>query len=271
MGSPINAAINPADNLRYYTFNGQQLVSVTSLRRVVGMPFALANWQVAQVIKAAALIRGTVAESALSEDEYPKALRRGAMQERDSAAALGSSVHEAADLGIKAANLPDTDERKPFLLQYEDWQQKMSPNILVSEAQVFHPQEGYAGSLDLIADVRPDGGMRPPTRFLIDLKTGKGLYTDHAVQLALYMDATFIGGYDPLEDADVMYAQQTQYLTECESMAILHLRPDGWQWVEIPHTAELSAAALQMVRLSRFYLNHPDLETLKGDTHEGSH
>jgi hypothetical protein len=136
----------------------------------------------------------------------------------------------------------------------------MQPKILVSEAQVFHPAEGYAGSLDLISDV----GKR---RYLVDLKTGKGIYTDHAIQLALYMGAQFIGGYDAIEDTDVMYPEQTQHLMDCESMAILHLRPDGWRFVEIPFTDKLAAAALDMVRLSRFYLDHPDLETLKGDTY----
>jgi hypothetical protein len=261
MGGPLNAAIAD-DGLRYYAFNDQKLVSVTSLRRVVGMPFALANWQVSQVVNAANLMRGTMAEKALAQDEYPKVLRKNAMQERDAAAALGSSVHAAADAGVRSIDLPDTDERKPFLVQYESWMaSSMAPEIHMSESQVFHLTEGYAGSLDLVAGVKITG---PRRKCLIDIKTGKGLYTDHAIQLALYMGGQFVGGFDPVEGIDVMFPEQTQHLIDCESMGILHLRPDGWQFVEIPFTDRLAAVALDMVHIARFYLDNPDISTLTG-------
>lgn len=265
---PLNAEISPTDNLRYYRFNDHTLISVTSLRRVVGMPFALAQWQVGQVIKGALDLRpGDVfgASDTLTDEDYAKALRLAATYERDTAAALGSSVHEAADAGVPSATLPDIDPRRPFLAQYEDWQRVMGPNIRMSEAQVFHLGEGYAGSLDLVADIAI--GTRKPKRFLVDLKTGKGTYTDHAIQLALYMGGQFIGGYDPIEDQDVIFPAQTQLLEDCESMAILHLRPDGWRFIEVPYTDELAAAALDMVHVARFYMNHPTIETLQGVTY----
>jgi hypothetical protein len=260
----LSAQIDPDSGLRYYLFNDRQLVSVTSMRRVVGMPFALANWQVSQAIRAAALIRGTSVEKALDEEQYPKHLRKATMAERDAAAALGSSVHHAAEQGVRAADLADTDDRKPFLVQYEAWRKTMGPNILLHEAQVFHLSEGYAGSLDLIADVSTH--MRAPTRYLVDLKTGKGTYTDHAIQLALYFGAQFIGGFDPIEGQDVIFPAQSALLEGCERAAILHLRPDGWEFIEVPITDELAAAALDMVHLARFFLAHPTIETLKGAT-----
>ena len=265
MGSPINATVDPDTGLRIYTFNGVPLISATSSRRVVGMPFALATWQVNQILAAAAVMRGTMAEKALSADEYPKALRKMATQERDAAAALGSSVHEAADLGVYSETLNEDDLRKPFLRSYEAWlRSDMQPEILVSEAQVFHLKEGYAGSLDLIANCTIEGKRK---QTLVDLKTGKGVYTDHAIQLALYMGAEFIGGYDPIDDLDAMFPTQTQHLMDCETMAVLHLRPDGYQFIEIPYTDRLAAAALDMVRLARFFMDNPDIEKLKGVTY----
>lgn len=264
MGSPPNAAVND-DGLRIYTFNGQPLISATSSRRVVGMPFALSTWQVNQVITAANLMRGTLQDKTMNPDEYGKALRKLAMGERDAAAALGSSVHEAADLGVYSETLNEDDLRKPFLRQYEAWlRSDMQPEVLVSEQQVFHLKEGYAGSLDLIANLTIAGKRM---RTLVDLKTGKGIYTDHAIQLALYMGAEFIGGYDPIEDLDVMFPTPTQHLMDCETMGVLHLRPDAWSFVEIPYTDRLAAAALDMVRLARFYMDNPDIETLKGATY----
>jgi len=258
LGSPINATIDPKTDLRSYQFNDRDLISVTSVRRVVGMPFNLAMWQVNQVIKAAEAIRGTAVESGLTEDEYRKHVRKSATQERDMAAALGSSIHEAAEQGITAARLADHDDRKPFLAQYERWQREMEPTILLNESQVFNLTEGYAGSLDLIADIKQ-------SRWLIDIKTGKGVYNDHALQLALYLGAEFIGGYDPQEDADVQYPEATAILHDTDRMAVLHLRPDDYTFIPIPLTDELAAAAIDMVHLCRFFINHPDITTLKGE------
>jgi hypothetical protein len=247
--SPVNALTDPDTGLRHYYWNGQELISATSIRRVVGMPFSLANWMVKQVVDAA------VANPGLGAAD----LRKQATLQRDEAAKLGTAVHEAAESHQPAVSLPDTDERKPFLVQFERWKEAMKPRILVNEAQVFNLKEGYAGSLDMIADVKGH-------RVLIDLKTGKGIYTDHALQLALYYCAEFVGGYDPILDKDVVYEEATKYLNECDSTAILHLRPDSWEWVPIEMTDEVIAAAADMVRFSRFLTNHPTIDTLKGVT-----
>jgi hypothetical protein len=265
MSSPINATTAPDTGLRSYRFNDRDLISVTSIRRVIGMPFPLANWQVSQVIKAAETMRGTAMESALTEDEYRTHVRKAGMQERDLAAALGTSVHAAAEQGVKAASLSGADERKPFLAQYERWVTEMRPRILWNEGQCFNLSEGYAGSFDLIADMPGKHPEDDSTRYLIDLKTGKGVYNDHALQLALYFGAEFVGGYDAQEDRDVAYEQATELLNSCDSMAVLHLRPDSYEFIPIPLTDELAAAALDMVHLCRFFTNHPDIQSLKGD------
>ena len=255
MSGPLNAAVDPNTDLRYYAFNDLRLLSATSIRRQLGMPFPLAAWQVNQVLAAAAMARGTAASEALSDTEYKKSLRRSATQVRDKAANLGTAIHEAAEHNIRAASLDENDERKPFLQAYESWQSTMKPRILVQEGQVFHLTERYAGSLDLIAEV--DGRT-----YVIDLKTGRGTYPDHAVQLALYTGAEFIGGFDATLDKDVEYPVQTDALKSADAMAILHLRPTGWKWIEIPLTDELAAAAIDMVRLAHFYGRHPDIDSL---------
>ena len=255
MAGPTNAAIDPKTDLRYYTYNDQQLLSVTSIRRQLGMPFNLANWQVSQVIKAAAAMRGNVASETMDDTEYGKHLRKMGMQQRDSAAKLGTSVHEAAEAGIKPVNLAKDDPRLPFLVQYEKWAATMKPIVHVQEAQVFNLTLKYAGSLDMIVEI--DGHY-----YLVDLKTGKGTYVDHAVQLALYMGAEFCGGFDVQTNKDVAYKAQTEALQNVEGMAVLHLRPDSWEWIEIPFSDELAAAAVDMVHLAHFYGNHPTLDSL---------
>lgn len=286
-GGPINAQVDTDTGLRYYQFNEHRLVSATSVRKSVGMPNDLHNWVVNQNIDAllndptlATLALGkeakelerrvkhrdgrveTDAEAYLRARRAARAIvRKAADFDRDTAAALGTAVHDAADQGIAATSLTDSDERKAFLLQYERWQVEQKPDILLSEQQVFNLTLGYAGSFDLIADI-PNGTSY--TRTLIDIKTGKGVYSDHALQLALYMGGEFIGGYDSLEDRDVVYEAATEVFKSCTEMAVLHLRPGMYEMVYIPLTDELAAAAVDMVRFSAFLLKHPDISTLKG-------
>jgi len=281
MSSPINAQVDADTGLRYYEFNGQKLVSATSIRKAVGMPNDLHNWVVNKHIDAflddeylrekaldvAATEgtrrikhrNGTVETDAEADVRARKAartvVRKVADSERDTAAALGTAVHEAAEMNERSESMSDNDERKPFVIQYERWLAEQQPDVLWSEGQVFNLTQGYAGSFDLIADV--DG-----IRTLIDIKTGKRVHTDHALQLALYFGAEFIGGYDQMEGKDVVFDYATDLFKDCASMAVLHLRPEKYELVRIPLTNELAAAALDMVRFSRWLIAHPTIDTI---------
>ena len=139
MSNPINAQVDTDTGLRYYEFNGQRLVSATSIRKAVGMPNDLHNWVVNKHIdafldderligeaiaaEAKAMERRikrrdgsaeTTAEAVLRARKAARAVvRKVADSERDTAAALGTAVHEAAEVGVKAEALPDSDERSP--------------------------------------------------------------------------------------------------------------------------------------------------------------
>jgi hypothetical protein len=269
MGSPINAVIDPQTDLRWYSFNEHKLMSATSLRRVLGMSFGLHHWAIGQVIDAAVAGRGTYADSMLNEDEYRKYLRKSSQSKRDEAAALGTSVHEAAELGVRSVLLAEEDPRKPFLLQYEKALAALDIEVLLAESQVFNLTLGYAGSLDFIGRCRsplPEYGLQRGEVVLTDIKTGKGVYNDHALQLALYFGAEFVGGFDPQEDKDVVYEDATDILKDSTASAILHLRPETWEFIPVPITDQLAAAAVDLVRLARWFAEHPTLDTLKGAT-----
>lgn len=256
MPSPVNATTNKS-GLRFYDYNGQQLLSATSLRRVLGMSFGLHNWAVNQTIEASLSMRGNLAAQSMTDEEYKKHLRKTSMTKRDEAASLGTSIHEAAEMEVKANDLGPNDVRKPFLVQYELAQKELGFTVVASEMQVFNLTLGYAGSLDAIFRM-PDGRF-----ILVDYKTGKGIYNDTALQLALYFGAEFAGGYDPLDQKDVEYPHLTDLLGQCESTAILHIRPDSYEWVPIPVTDELAAAAVDLTRMAHWFIKHPDLSTLR--------
>ena len=266
MGSPINAVTDPQTDLRWYTFNEHKLMSATSLRRVLGMSFGLHNWAIGQVIDAALAGRGTNADQMLTDDEYRKFLRKSSQMKRDEAAALGTSVHLAAENGVKAVLLAEGDPRKPFLQQYEKALAELDIEVLLAESQVFNLTLGYAGSLDFIGRCRsplPEYGLQRGEVVLVDLKTGKGIYNDHALQLALYYGGEFIGGFDAIAEKDIIFEGPTDILKDVTSTAILHLRPEEWAFIPIPITDELAAAAVDLVRLARWFATHPTLDTLK--------
>lgn len=258
MASPTNATTDKS-GLRHYRFNDQKLMSATSLRRVLGMSFGLHNWAVNQVIDAAVAGRGTQADATFTDEEYRKHLRKSSMSKRDEAAALGTSVHEAAENNVLAANLGPKDVRKPFLEQYELAQEKLGFTVEASEVQVFNLTLGYAGSLDAIFKM-PDGRY-----VVVDYKTGKGTYNDTALQLALYYGAEFAGGFDMRDNKDVVYEYQSDLLEKCDGAAILHLRPDHWEWIDVPITDELAAAAVDLTRMAGWFIKHPTLASLRGN------
>ena len=80
--------------------------------------------------------------------------------------------------------LPVPPEVAPRLRQYLDWLEVSGAEVLGAEFQVWNLTIGYAGTVDLLVRFR-DGSI-----WVIDLKTGKGLYGEHALQL---IDVEFYG------------------------------------------------------------------------------
>jgi hypothetical protein len=232
-------------------------MSVTSLRRVVGMSIQLHNWAVGQVVQAATAMHGSDEAEAMGDDEFSKAIRKAGTLKRDEAAALGTSVHEAAAMGVRASALPDADERKPYLARYTEAISDLGWKVVLNEAQVFNLSRRYAGSLDFIAyDVERNDYV------LVDIKTGKGVYPDAALQLDMYRRGEFCGGFDPISEMDVIDEEATDFLHAVERMGVLHLRPEGWEWMPVGITPELTKAADDMMDFAHWVTKYPDMTDL---------
>jgi hypothetical protein len=218
---PRNAHTDPQSGLRYYRWKGRDLPSVTSIRRMAGLPHGLHQWAIGKVIDyaldhvkdiATRLRAGDPSQVQLIRHE----LRKAATAERDMAAALGTAVHDAAATGRSLADVPP--EVAPRLRQYLDWLAVSGAEILGAEFQCWNLTVGYAGTADLLVRLR-DGSI-----WLIDLKTGKGVYGEYALQVIAYLRAEFIG-----ED-DVVDERLTGLLHQATGMAVLHLSDGGWEY-----------------------------------------
>jgi hypothetical protein len=258
---PRNATTDPETGLRYYDWKGRKLPSSTSLRRMAGLPFKLHQWTISKVVERAVMEHGILTQM-LDRPAKPRErvrdknvqkeagrwLRSAATEERDAAAELGTLVHDLAVRQVPV-HLADPDAQ-PYLLWFYDWLQKSGCNIIATEKQVFNLTVGYAGTFDFLVEF-PNGDIG-----VIDLKTGRGTYTDHALQLVSYAMGEFIGQDDVIDQV------LTDALHEANTMALLHVSETGWHYQRIPADAEMFIAFRGLAAFAIWSAAYPDLTPL---------
>ena len=213
---PKNARTDQS-GLRFYTWQGVEYPSVTTIRRMAGLSFPLHQWAITQVVNRSVdhvsdLNRMLTSNDPLVTTAAKTWLRQAADEERDRAASLGKRVHKAVEEG---KNLGQVDKDVvPYLKHYANWLATTGFKTLRSEAQVYNLSKGYAGSFDLLGeDKRKD-------IHIVDLKTGKNTYPEHALQATAYSLGEFVGA------DDVVDVEATDLLRRVTSISLLHLTPD---------------------------------------------
>lgn len=160
---------------------------------------------------------------------------------RDAAAAKGSLVHEL----IEAMTLDQAPtvpvEVSGYVRAWEQWLTDFGPHPIVAEAMV--AGDGYAGTLDQICEIGSE-------RWLIDYKTGKGIYPEVSLQLTAYAGAEHIvvGGelheMYPIDRLGVLHLQDGKYefreVDRCPGMWSRVLDLYSWITDESPIGAPLT-------------------------------
>ncbi len=266
---PKNATTDPETGLRYYEWQGRKLPSSTSLRRMAGLPFKLHQWAISKVVERAvvenATLRTMLDRPAKARErvrdknvakEASRWLRSAATEERDTAAELGTLIH---DYAVKQTPLSKADpDAQPYLAQFYGWLNDNGIHIIATEKQVFNLVIGYAGTFDFLVEF-PNGDIG-----VIDLKTGRGTYTDHAIQLVSYALGEFIG-----ED-NVIDQRLTNILHKANTMALLHLSANGWHYQRIPADADMFAAFRGLVAFSTWTAANQDVAALADEDVSGA-
>lgn len=255
---PRNARTDPETGLRFYTWQGRELPSVTSIRRMAGLPFGLHNWSIGRVIDAAveAGPEITAATDAAQLQVLRSRLRSAATAERDAAAALGTAVHDAAATGRAIADVDP--ELQPRLRQFYSWQEASRAEVLASEFQVWNLTVGYAGTVDALIRF-PNGQV-----WLVDYKTSKGTYSEHALQLVAYRMAEFAGA-DNVIDEDL-----TALLRSVSGIALLHLADDGWEFQAVRLDQETWMAFCGLLEFAVWMATHPNVGSVLVGKRNGS-
>lgn len=250
---PRNAKTDERSGVRFYMWQGEKYPSVTSLRRLLGAPFPLATWMVEQAIKAGVAYASNIDSMKAQEgsDAAASWLRKQANSERDAAANRGTAVHEAAAQG-RAVMHVEPELQGPLAMFY-DFLDVTKARIIMQEKQVWNLTLGYAGSLDLMIEIVWKGVHR---LLVVDIKTGKGVYTDHALQLMGYGLGEFIGEDDRVDK------KATALLREANGLAILHLSDTDWELIEVEASPTLFKQFTNMVEFAHWQLDTPNMDTL---------
>ena len=226
--TPRNASTEIGQR-RKYTFRGTDYPSVTTILKYTPKEW-LGAWAAKVVATTAvdgyeALGRAIASQGAQAALQ---ALKRTPWAVRDKAADFGSAKHAVLEALVAEQDIPETVHHR----EIEEWRDTYQPLVLFSEAQVVNTAVGYAGSLDLIAEVYG-------RRLLIDLKSSSVL--DHVMRMQLaayrYAEAVF-------ED-DRIVAE----MPEVEGCAVLWIprdQPELWQFLEVDAGAEAWRAFLNV-------------------------
>jgi hypothetical protein len=205
------------DQGRTYTWGDDVYASVTTILGVLNKP-ALPRWAANAAAKFAVDNQNTIAQL-IEQGQWRAAvdLIKGApWRQRDKAAEVGTLVHHMIDNLHTGIEVEIPAEALQQVTHFVNWVEHFKPKILVSEGTIFNRVYDYAGTLDIVAHI--DG-----LNWLIDIKSGKGVYPEYAMQVAAYSRGEFIGHEDGSE----------QVMPIIDKGAVLHIRPEGYHFVPV--------------------------------------
>ena len=100
--------------------------------------------------------------------------------------------------------------------------------------------------------------------WLVDLKTGRGIYSDHNLQVAAYANAEFVG-VDDVEDEWL-----TDWFKTVTNTAVLHLSDEGWEFIALPIDNGAWEAFQGLLSFSLWTRDHASVESFTDAIRTGS-
>jgi hypothetical protein len=204
-----------------YTYEGETYPGVTGILDILDKSGPLMGWAANQTADAA--IASVAMLPSMLETSGPDGVRKFLTARKnwtnDTAKLLGTDVHAMAELVVKGEPTPPmADATRSRVLHYAAWWKASGWTLRLAEAMVVFPTHRYGGTFDLLAYDR-DGRT-----VLADVKTGKGVYREVALQLAAY-------GLAPIVAPT---GSPTAYpMPKIDRYVVLHVTTEGVRDVEI--------------------------------------
>ena len=234
---------------RFYEIEGVEYVSVTNVLSVISKP-ALINWAAKverdMVIEVSgSLYRDLHGTPKMTEAQWITTIESRLGKEKAhrkeivKAAELGSQAHALIEwtirkkMGQEVGPCPKIEDKALWaFMAWEDWAKSVDFKPLLVEQVVYSETFGYAGTLDLFAEVK---GV--PT--VCDWKTGKAVYAEAHLQNAAYRSALREMKHGdakaglilrlPKVDTDPNF-EAVECLPEAECMETFIHFYHGWKW-----------------------------------------
>lgn len=212
--TPNPVGIDRDEHHNYYVDGKGPLTSVTRIVRALDRSGPLVGWAKREVAACAVRNHDMVSQLIATggKDQAASWLANIPDYQRDEAADLGSRVHVLADAIARGEDVHPTGVEVPYVRAYRKFLRAVNPQIVASEQMVANLSYGYGGTFDLAAYV--DGVLT-----LLDIKTGKAVYAETALQLAGYASAEFTGS-----PGDATRHPLPAFLR----YGVVHLQPDDW-------------------------------------------
>jgi hypothetical protein len=214
--------ITRTEDHRYY-YQGTEYPSVTTILKVLDKSGGLVPWAAKMAATAAVNLHmdgsltSLIAES--GKDGAIKACADRTTWERDEAAKIGTRIHDMADAFVSGRETPDMgDDIRKRVEAYAEWWNGSGWRLRLSEAFVVHPTAKYAGTFDLLA-YDEDGKT-----VMADIKTGKAVYHEAALQLAAYAMAPLVAR--PLDT-------QTYPMPTVDRHCVIHVTSSGVKLIDV--------------------------------------
>lgn len=216
--TPPIRRVDTARGHHYEDAEGRRVPGATTILSD-GLPKpALINWAGSATAEAAVNRWEELAE--LPVAARLKELQGARYAVKDRAANRGTEVHDAAEKLVKGETVDVAEEIFGYVESYARFLDDCDVEPLHVESSVASYKHGYAGTLDLIANISTKHGRQ---LLLADIKTNRsGIYGETALQLAAYRYAEKL--IDEAGEHD---------MPEVEGCAAIHVRGDGYDLIPL--------------------------------------
>lgn len=218
-----------------YALDGERIPSVTTIIGNATPKRALIGWAAREAATWAATHRELV--DAIGEQEWIDQAANAHTRARNKAATRGTDIHRWAQAALAGEPVDVPDEHADVVRQAVDFMDTWQVREIAAERPCVNTEWQYGGTFDLLAEMA-DGAL-----WLLDWKTGKGPFTEQALQLAAYASCDI---YKHADGNDVA-------MPNPDRLGFVMLSADGWDLVPvIGATERLFSVFSRMIGVSNF-------------------
>ncbi len=232
--------VTRVDRGRYHTYqdgDGHRIPGVTTILGG-GIPKPnLINWA------ANATAEGAVNDwdnlTTLPPAARLKALQGIRYETNNAAKNKGTAIHGYAEKlvqGQQVTGIPD--ELRPYTEAYVRFIDEWALDPILIEVVVVNYSHGWAGTLDLIAEITTPAGERET--WLLDIKTGeKGIFPETALQLAAYRNAEFFVDNDGNEQPMITVDNTGAIHVTADDAVLVPTVSEAAQYIQFRHAKKV--------------------------------